>query len=138
MEICRNRLYMVKSDEKLLHIEKLIEAKRIMLINKQRKIRYLAKQNNLLEVVKNDYVNYYNYISQQKQEQIKSLELLNNYIHDLTISGEISKNNIEDAKFEQERILHEIKKIKRGLNNILNNTQEINNKFTEKSQFNNI
>jgi hypothetical protein len=129
---------MVKSDEKLLHIEKLIEAKRIMLINKQRKIRYLAKQNNLLEVVKNDYVNYYNYISQQKQEQIKSLELLNNYIHDLTISGEISKNNIEDAKFEQERILHEIKKIKRGLNNILNNTQEINNKFTEKSQFNNI
>lgn len=134
MEICRNTLYMVNNDEKFLHIEELIEAKRMMLINKEKKIRYLAQQNSLLETVKNDYMNYYNYISQQKQEQIKSLELLNKYIHNLTISGEISKNNIEDAKFEQERILYEIKKIKRGLNNIINNTQDINHKLTDKSQ----
>ena len=121
MEIIAVNMPLEKKDERLLHIEELINIKRKMLLDKQKKFRFIEKQNNFLDAVKNDYNKYYNYISQQKQDQIKALELLNNYVHDLSISGELSKHNIEDAKFEQERILNEVKSIKKGLDNIIHN-----------------
>lgn len=116
---------LVNSDEKLLQIEDLIDSKRRMLLEKQKKIRFIAKQNRFLDAVKNDYVKYYRYIAQQKQDQIKALQLLDNYIHDLSKSGELSKNNIEDAKIEQAKILREVKSIKDGLESIMENTKHI-------------
>ena len=132
MEIIPFNMSLAKRDEQLLHIEALIESKRGMLLDKQKKLRFITRQNRFLDAVKNDYVTYYNYISQQKQEQIAALELLNNYIHDLSSSGKLSKSNIEDAKFEQNKILHEVKSIKKGLDNIINNTKYINSELKEK------
>jgi len=124
---------MDERDNRLLHIEDLINAKRKMLLDKQKKIRFISKQNRFLDAVKNDYVKYYNYISDQKHDQIKALELLNGYIYDLSTSGELSKNNIEDAKFEQNKILKEVKTIKKGLDNIINNTNYISSELKEKN-----
>jgi hypothetical protein len=112
---------LVENDEKILQIEELIEAKRRMLLEKQKKFKNISKQNQFLEAVKNDYTKYYDYISQQKQHQIKALELLNGYVRDLSNSGQLSKHNIDDAKFEQEKILKEINEIKKGLETIINN-----------------
>ncbi len=125
--------HLVKRDEQLLQIDDLIEAKRRMLIDKQKKLRFISKQNRFLDAVKNDYANYYNYVSKQKQDQIKALEMLNQYIHDLSVSGQLSKNNIEDAKFEQGRILKEVKYIKKGLDDIINNTNYITSELKEKT-----
>ena len=121
MEIIAVEIPLMKKDERLLQIEDVIQAKRRMLLDKQKKLRFIENQNHFLDTVKNDYNKYYNYISQQKQDQIKALELLNKYIDDLTISGQLSKNNIEDAKFEQERILREVKSIRKGLDDIMHN-----------------
>ena len=120
---------LVEKDQKLLQIEELIDAKRRMLLEKQKKLRFVAKQNEFLNVVKNDYIKYYNYIAQQKQDQIKALELLNNYINDLSTSGELSKYNIDDAKFEQSKILKEVSSIKNGLDTIINDTNYIGSKL---------
>ena len=120
---------LVKRDEQLLQIEDLINAKRRMLIEKQKKLRFISKQNSFLDEVKKDYVKYYNYIAQQKQEQIKALELLNFYIHDLTRSGQLSKHNIDDAKVEQGKILKEVKSIQEGLESIMSNTKYIDSKL---------
>ena len=122
---------LVECDERLLQIEGLIDAKRRMLLDKQKKLKMIFKQNHFLDAVKNDYVNYYNYISQQKQDQIMALELLNGYIHDLSYSGELSENNIEDAKFEQGKILREVKSIKKGLDDIINNTRNISSELNK-------
>jgi hypothetical protein len=123
----------VERDEQLLQIEDVIEAKRRMLLEKQKKLRFISKQNHFLDAVKNDYEKYYHFISQQKQDQITALELLNNYIQDLTVSGKLSKHNIEDAKFEQEKILREVKSIKKGLDSIVDNTNDINAVLKNKS-----
>jgi hypothetical protein len=112
---------LVENDEKILQIEELIEAKRRMLLEKQKKLKNISKQNQFLEAVKSDYTKYYDYISQQKQDQIKALELLNGYVRDLSTSGQLSKHNIDDSKFEQEKLLKEIDEIKKGLESIINN-----------------
>jgi hypothetical protein len=119
-------------DDRFLKIQELIDAKRKNLLCKQKKLMKISSQNIFLDSVKNDYNNYYNYISKQKQDQIKALELLNNYISNLTNSNSLTKHNIEDARAEQSKIIREIKSIKNGLDNIIDNTNYVMNALKEK------
>lgn len=114
-----------ENDERFIQIQELIDAKRDMLINKQKKLRFISKQNRFLDAVKNDYEKFYGYISQQKKDQIRALQILDEYIKDLTISGKLTKHNIEDAKEEQLKILNEMNSIKKSLDNIINDTEDI-------------
>jgi hypothetical protein len=113
-------------EDEYLQLQYVIEAKRNMLLKKQRKIQRITKQNAFLEHIKNDYLNYNNYIVKQKQDQITALQLLNNYLHDLNKSGQLSEHNIQDAKIEQNKIVKELKYIKHGLDKIMNDSNEIN------------
>ena len=110
---------LAERDIYLIHIENEIQIRRKKLLEKQNKMHGISKQNQFLELVKQDYKKYYDIIIQQKQEQLKALELLKNYIHDLSVSGNLSKGNIKDGLYEQKKILHEIKKIKKGLDEII-------------------
>jgi hypothetical protein len=124
--IYENKPLLVRKDEQFLNIQNLIDAKRRMLLEKQKKIKVISKQNEFLDEVKNDYDKYYRYIRQQKQDQITALHLLDNYINDLSRSGNLSKHNIEDAKVEQRKIIHEINSIKKGLDGIISGLDETN------------
>jgi hypothetical protein len=108
-------------DQQFIQIQKLIDLKRKMLLDKQVKYKKISKQNHFLEEIKNDYSNYSNYIMKQKQEQIQALNLLKNYVNDLSISGNLSKQNIKDSEYEQKKILNEIKLIKTNLDEIIQN-----------------
>ena len=116
-----------EQDDKFIHIQQLIDAKKKFLINKQKKLRFITKQNKFLEAVKSDYEKYYDYIIQQKRDQIRALEVLDQYINDLTLSGKLTKNNIEDAKEEQSKILREVNSIKGTLDSLISDTQELQN-----------
>jgi hypothetical protein len=121
-----------ENDNRFIQIQELIDAKRDMLINKQKKLRFISKQNRFLDAVKNDYENYYEYIAQQKKDQIMALQILDEYIKDLTLSGKLTKHNIEDAKEEQFKILNEIKSIKENLDSIIDNTKNVQNTLNKK------
>ena len=114
----------MQKDQQFLYMQQLIEQKRDMLLQKQRYLKKASKQNEFLEVVKSDYAKYYDYIAQQKREQIQALELLNKYVQDLNKTNQISKYNIKDAKMEQEKIMSEIGSIKKGLAEIMSNTKK--------------
>jgi DNA repair exonuclease SbcCD ATPase subunit len=126
LRIPTNYIHLENRDQQLLQIENLIDAKRKMLIDKQKKFKNLTKQNEFLNEVKQDYNKYYGYIVKQKEDQMSALTLLNGYIKDLTISGTLSKNNIQDAKNEQNKILTEINSIKKGIDEIIKETGNIN------------
>ena len=118
-----------ENDERFIQLQELIDAKREMLISKQKKLCAISQQNRFLDVVKNDYENFYGYISQQKNDQIRALQILDEYIKDLTLSGELTKHNIEDAKEEQRKILGEVNSIKKSLESIINKTEELSDKI---------
>ena len=117
-----------ENDERFIHLQDLIDAKREMLINKQKKMRFISKQNKFLDAVKNDYDKFYRYIAQQKKDQIRALQILDEYIKDLTLSGQLTKHNIEDAKEEQSKILKEVNSIKESLDSLINKTEQLSNK----------
>ena len=119
-------------DDQFIQLQQLIDAKKQMLIDKQKKLRFITKQNRFLEAVKNDYQKYYGFIEQQKKDQIRALEVLDEYIRDLTLSGKLTKHNIEDAKEEQSKILREVKSIKNTLDSLIDDTEKLSN---NKKQF---
>ena len=114
-----------EKDQRFIQLQDLIDSKKSMLINKRIKLNSLSKQNRFLETVKNDYDQFYGYIEKQKRDQIQALELLDEYIKELTISGKLTKYNIEDAKEEQHKILNEISSIKKKLHNVINDAQAL-------------
>jgi len=126
LRIPMNYIHLEKKDNQLLQIESLIDAKRKMLMDKQKKFKNITKQNEFLSEVKQDYNKYYGYIVKQKEDQMSALSMLNNYIKDLTVSGKLSKNNVDDARNEQQKILTEINSIKNGIDNIIKDTDDIN------------
>jgi len=121
------RLPLRELDVRFIQLQNLIDAKRNLLFHKQKKLKCISKQNHFLEAVKNDYTKYHNYIYQQKKDQIKALQILDEYIKDLTISGNLTKHNIKDAKEEQNKILREVKSIKMSLDSIIDNTTDVQN-----------
>jgi DNA repair exonuclease SbcCD ATPase subunit len=133
LRIPTNYIHLENRDQQLLQIENLIDAKRKMLIDKQKKFKNLTKQNEFLNEVKQDYNKYYGYIVKQKEDQMSALTMLNGYIKDLTVSGNLSKNNIEDAKNEQNKILNEINSIKKGIDDIIKETGNINREVKPKN-----
>jgi hypothetical protein len=120
-----------ENDDRLIQIENLIEAKKNLLIKKQKTLSQISQQNKFLGDVKNDYIKYNNFIIQQKQDQIKSFKIINDYINSLTISGKLNKYDIEDAKEEQKKIINEIKSIKHNLDDIIEDTQQLTDLFNK-------
>ena len=135
MEVVAYKLSpLARRDLEFIQIQNLIDIKKKMLLEKQKKLRFITKQNCFLEEVKNDYNKYYKYISKQKEDQIEALRLINDYIKNLTTTGQLSKQNINDAKEEQKKILKEIKLIKNGLDFIINDTNDMQQTLIEKQK----
>jgi len=122
----------LQKNNQFMQIQQLIDSKRQLLERKQKKLKEIQKQNQFLGVVRDDYLKYQNYITQQKHDQINALQIINNYIDDLTQTGKLSKYNIEDAKVEQEKIMQEVNSIRSGLDDIMNDTDYIGAELKKK------
>ena len=112
-------LTLADRDNYLIQIENQIQAKRNLLLEKRKTLEETIKQNHFLEGVKNDYNRYHNYIIKQNQEQMRAMNLLNQYLGDIMISGKLTEKDIHNTKREQNEILSEINKIKHNLDEII-------------------
>lgn len=112
-------LTLANRDLYLIQIQAQIAAKRKYLIEKQHKLREEAKQNEFLEIVKNDYKKYYDYIIAQKKREMQTLGVLKQYLNDVSISNNLSEKEIQNARKEQKSILAEIDGIKKQIDDMI-------------------
>ena len=112
-------------DNYLAQIEQQIKNKRDFLLKKRNKVEHLSKENEFLENVKNDYQKYYNVILKQKQDQVKAMELLHQYIDDIKVSGKLTNQDIINTKREQNTILGEMDRIKKDLDGVIKTNESI-------------
>ena len=106
-------------DQLLMRIECEMENKKQMLVNKRNHLKKVVNQNEFLKEVIGDYTKYYGVIIEQKQEQMRALEMLTKYIDGLLKTEKLTSENIKDARKEQKKILYEVKKIKASLDSLL-------------------
>jgi hypothetical protein len=125
-------------DNYLQKIEDQITAKRHLLLAKQKKLRKISKNNSFLHEVQKDYATYYNFIVKQKEDQIRSMNNIKQYLNDIIVSGKLTEHDIAEAKKEQRSILGEIKHVKGNLDEILTQTKnlEADECLTNKNEIN--
>jgi hypothetical protein len=113
------KLTLVERDLYLVHIDKLMEEKRKMLLEKQKTLQQTAKENEYLEMVRNDYRKYYNHIVKQKEDQINAMNYLKQYIDEIMVDGKLTDTDLENAKMEQDELIQEMGNIKSKLDEII-------------------
>ena len=113
------KITLSERDNYLDQIEAQISSKRTLLLEKRKNLEESIKQNQFLEGIKNDYQLYNNYIVKQKQDQIRAMDILNQYIGDIMVSGKLTDKDIQDTKAEQNNILSEMSKIKQELSEVM-------------------
>ena len=114
-----NGIDLAKRDQYLLKIEDEIQLRRRFLLEKQKKLEKLSRQNHFLETIKDDYENYHNYIVEQKEGQIRAMNSIKQYVEDLIVSGKLTDQDIRQAKDDQREITSEVKKIREKINEII-------------------
>ena len=108
-------------DSYLNQIEQQIQMKRRLLLEKRKYLEENVKENHFLENVRNDYKKYHDFILKQKQDQIKSMQFLNQYIDDLMVSGKLTEHDIINSRKEKQEIRSEVDKIKKDLDSLMKN-----------------
>jgi hypothetical protein len=114
-----HQMPLAKSDEILERMERQIEEKRRLLINKNKQLDKLTQENEFLGQVKRDYETYNSYIVEQKQKQMRAFYMLNQYLDDIIISGKLTDKDIEKTRRDQKMILREIDVVKQNLDEIV-------------------
>ena len=118
------KLTLAERDLYLVHIDTLMDEKRKMLLEKQKTLQQTAKENEYLEMVRNDYRKYYNHIVKQKEDQIKAMNYLKQYIDEIMVNGKLTDVDLENAKMEQDELIQEMADIKSKMDEITQVQQE--------------
>ena len=113
------KLTLAERDLYLVHIDTLMDEKRKMLLEKQKTLQQTAKENEYLEMVRNDYRKYYNHIVKQKEDQINAMNYLKQYINEIMVNGKLTDTDLENAKMEQDELIQEMDNIKGKLDEII-------------------
>jgi hypothetical protein len=112
-------------DNYLQQIENQIQNKRDFLLNRSHYLEKIKKENQFLEGVRNNYANYYSTILKQKEEQIQSMNMLNQYLSEMVLNSKTRETEIQNTKKEQKYILKEMDRIQRELDGIIKVNQSI-------------
>ena len=112
------KLTLAERDLYLVHIDTIMDEKRKMLLEKQKTLQQTAKENEYLEMVRNDYRKYYNHIVKQKEDQINAMNYLKQYIDEIMVNGKLTDVDLENAKMEQDELIQEMDNIKGKLDEI--------------------
>lgn len=118
------KLTLAERDLYLVHIDTLMDEKRKMLLEKQKTLQQTAKENEYLEMVRNDYRKYYNHIVKQKEDQINAMNYLKQYIDEIMVNGKLTDVDLENAKMEQDELIQEMSDIKSKMDEITQVQQE--------------
>jgi hypothetical protein len=118
------KLTLAERDLYLVHIDTLMDEKRKMLLEKQKTLQQTAKENEYLEMVRNDYRKYYNHIVKQKEDQINAMNYLKQYIDEIMVDGKLTDVDLENAKMEQDELIQEMAHIKSKMDEITQAQQE--------------
>ena len=114
----QSQMSLAERDLYLIQIQEAIKSKRNTILEKNKELQKKQKINEFLDVVKNDYQQYYNHIIQEKQKQYQAMQLLNDYLDDLVTTNKVVDNELLKAKQDQRQILREMDVIRKDMDEL--------------------
>jgi hypothetical protein len=110
---------MDQKDQFLRNLEDQINQKKQIMFSKRRFLDETKKDNEYLEGVRKDYEKYRQYIANSKRQELDAMIMLKSYIDDIILNGNLINADLKNADLEKRRIMKEINKIKRALDEIV-------------------
>jgi len=102
----------------LMKIESQIESKRRLLMEKKKFLEKTSNENDFLKLVLRDYTKYYDKIKEEKENQIRTMSMLDQYIKNIIKTGKLTEADIEEARKDQKLILGEIETVRKELDDV--------------------
>ena len=87
----------------------------------------VQNENEFLDSIKNDYKRYHKYILNEKEREHKQMEMLINYLDKVLEEANLSAEMANRARFQQNKILGEMEKVKKELDRLTTADENINN-----------
>ena len=87
----------------------------------------VQNENEFLDSIKNDYKRYHKYILNEKKRERKQMEMLINYLDKVLEEADLSAEMANRARFQQNKILGEMEKVKGELDRLTTADENINN-----------
>jgi len=103
-------------DKFIQQIEEQIRTKKQLLLEKRRYLDKTKEDNEYLAGVRNDYEKYRNYIVNEKQQQLRAMNILEEYTERMKHKAQLTEQQIQETRDDQRLILNEIDRIKGDLN----------------------
>ena len=140
-----NQMNLAERDNCIHQMETQLDSKKNAMFKKHTQLEDLSKQNKFLHGVKEDYINYYDYMINEKIEQINALKKIQMYISNVNSSLTSTHNTVSGFKNDEELIKNEISKIKATIDKLMkvtpdkykdeifkmNNVNVVNSRLTE-------
>jgi hypothetical protein len=102
-------------DRAIQNMQNIILEKKRFLNDKYRELHKVKKENPLIEIIMDDYDNYYTALNSQKEDQYSKLQLLTEYLDGMALGENTSESMLTQIKQDQQHILKEMEKIKTSL-----------------------
>ena len=96
-----------------------LDNRRNMLLSHYRELLDVQDENEFLIEVTNDYAKYYQTIKTEREMQKKALNMLSDYIGEMTMNSEITEEMLRESKRQQTEIMNELMKIKNELDEMI-------------------
>lgn len=97
-----------------------LENRKRILCAKRKQLKQITSENTMLNGVLADYDKFNKHIIKQKQEQILFLNMLHEYVTNITKDINITNSQLNESRIEQREILNEINSLKSELNELTN------------------
>ena len=109
-------------DHKIYQMKAELENRKKMLCAKRKQLADSESENSFLKGVADDYDTYNKHIITQKEQQILFLNMLNQYIDNITNDLQLTDTKLKESKHEQREITKEMTYLKNELDDLVEKT----------------
>lgn len=108
-----------ESDKNIYNMKCILEKKKMLLLEKNREIKNLAKQNSFLNKVLSDYEKIKSHILEEKRKQQNAIKIISKHISQISQSMNDEDEHVSQLQDDQSMLLEELEKIKMEMREVM-------------------
>ena len=110
-------------DDMIIVLQKELADRKKLVNERYENIQNIKQDNHFLEKVAGDYFNHYEAMKKIKSEQMRSMNILVEYLDHLIKESSMTDESLDYAKKQQSKLLEEINILDNEINKIANNSK---------------
>lgn len=110
-------------DDMIIVLQKELADRKNLVNERYENIQNIKQDNHFLEKVAGDYFNHYEAMKKIKSEQMRSMNILVEYLDHLIKESNMTDESLEYAKKQQSKLLEELNILDSEINKIANSSK---------------